>query len=597
MEIKPDMTGLIEKPKEIPFESHANAFDPTKELNDLVNEFKSNPKGPVEEGFDLRDILGSTLITDDILKDLGREDKLLQKAKANIAKSLFNDALKDLEELLQINRDHHEAIYLKALCFVNLSKELEALEVLKYFVTNKPHFDLQNNINSLLGKIRNQVIVQIMILSLLNLNEGLTQKLDSLIQLDDGYEPYYFIQSMIYSNQGILDEALNSVQAGLKKIPGDQAVRLLNMKEILEKQILEKILVNPIRYIKQGKYKFAQAALQQADKRYQGARLFILIWNYAVKLDKASGFFRKKTPLEIPIDGSIPDRYLVQSEIIKEEVNAAVPFIMRKMYNQALPYLDRAELFVLRYPFLHYLRAYCVYHQYLVDFLSFKFSNNIEEAIAEIDKCKNDAEIAQEDRTIAEAKPLLDEIRLMRKLLEDVYEQVKQMRKEAEKVNALIISFTDIMKEGTAIRDKAHLQVIRAELQRIKKESENEIKAVKSPESIRYLNQLIEATSRNIEALVPIEEDFESQENDKKFIQNQSEIFNSFVDDINKGRIKVTSRWSCDKYIEDIDNNIKIIVYIKDNGIKNEAAKPVLDQIISNWLSLRMQFEDLKGKI
>lgn len=586
------LEGIIQKPTEVKFGAPVNDFDPTRELNDLVKEFKSGSSTDLV--IDIETDLKNRIITVDVLKDLGKEEKLIQKARANIANKMFNEALKDLDELLQIKKDHHEGIFLKALCYVSLMKELEALEILRYFVVNKPHFELQNNINSLIGKIRTQVISQIMLLFLLNQSKNLITRLDALIELDDGYEPYYFIQSMIYSSQKMLDEALHIVERGLAKLPRDKASRLLNMKDNLERQLLEKELTNVLRFIKQGKYKFAQASLNTVDKRFRNNRLFILIWNYTLKLDKESGLFRKKTPLEVPIDGTVSDRYLVQSEIIRGEVDAAVPLIKKKLYNQAIPYLDQAELYVYRYPFLHYLRAYCVYHQYLIDFLSFKFSNKIEKAIDELEMIKRDAEIAQEDFTIIEAKPLLNEIKLMLNLMNGVVKQVQLMRKEVEKVNALIKAFTTIMEEGTAIRDKDHLKKIRTELQRIKRESEQQLNSIKSEEGKKYLNQLVQATTRNLDGLVPIENQFESQENDKFIIETQSKLFNNFVNDIKTGKIKVTSRWSCEGYIKDINEKIELIKGPCIYTVNSEAGKNVLNQIVSNWESLRKQFEDLK---
>lgn len=594
MEVDPRaaMGKMIEKPQEIEFKAPVNDFDPTKELNDLVKEFKKSTS--TDPALDIEIDIKNKIILGGDLGIIGREEKLLQKAKANIAKKLFSEAIKELDELLQINKDHHEGIFLKAMCLVNQGKLLEALEILKYFANNKPHFDLQNNINSLVGKIRTQVIVQIMVLSLFNPNEELTRKLDSLIALDDGYEPYYFIQSMIFSRQNMPNEALNSVERGLKKIPQNQASRLKNMKDILERQLLGKELTIAVTFIKQGRYKFAQASLNSVDKRFRSNRLFILIWNYTVKLDKASGFFKKKTPIEVPIDGTVADRYLVQSEIIKNEVDAAVSLIGKRLFNQASPYLDQAELYVFRYPFLHYLRAYCVYHQYLIDFISLKFMNNIDKAVDELGSIKKDAEIAQEDFTITEAKPLLNEINVMLQLMDGVAKQVQLMKKEVETVNVLIKAFTTIMEEGTAIRDKDHIKKIRTELQRIKKESEQELKRIKSEEGKKYLNQIIQACDRNIDGLLPIERQFEEQEYEKKIIEMQSLLFNNFVSDIKDGNIKVTSRRSCEGYINDINKNIEIINGIGAYTVNSEAAKKVLNQIISNWESLRKQFEDLK---
>jgi hypothetical protein len=593
MEVNPGAFLTKEKPKEIKFEAPANDFDPTKELKDLVNEFKSGTS--TDAALDIVKELENTIIPDNFLPNIGREEKLLQKAKANIAKKLFSEALISLNELLQINKDHHEAIYWKALCYINQKKELEALEILKYFSVNKPHSDLQNLITSLIGKIRSQVIIQIMFLSLLNKNENLTRKLDALIELDDGYEPYYFIQSMIYARQKMLNEALSSVEKGLIKIPGDKALRLKNMKNILERQLLEKEMINAIKFIKMGKYKIAEASLNSIDKRLHKTRLFILIWNYTLKLDKESGFFRKKTPLEVPIDGTVADRYLVQSEIVKDEIDNAVPLIRRKLYNQALPYLDQAELYVYRYPFLHYLRAYCVYHQYLIDFLSLKFSNNIEKAIDELEMIKHDAEIAQEDFTIIDAKPLLNQINLMFVLM-DGPRQAQLMRKEVEKVNTLIKAFTAIMEEGKAIRDMAHLKKIRIELQRIKRESEQELNRIKSKEGEKYLNQIIQATTRNLDGLIDIEKDFENQERDKKIIVKQSNLYKNYVDDINKGRIKIKSRWDLDSYIDNINKYINNIKKYEMQRVKSQVGKKTLNQIISNWESLKQQFVDLKYK-
>jgi tetratricopeptide (TPR) repeat protein len=594
MEVDPRaaMGKMIEKPQEIEFKAPVNDFDPTKELNDLVKEFKKSTS--TDPALDIEIDLKNKIILGGDLGIIGREEKLLQKAKVNIAKKLFSEAIKELDELLQINKDHHEGIFLKAMCLVNQGKLLEALEILKYFANNKPHFDLQNNINSLVGKIRTQVIVQIMVLSLFNPNEELTRKLDSLIALDDGYEPYYFIQSMIFSRQNMPNEALNSIERGLKKIPQNQASRLKNMKDVLERQLLGKELTIAVTFIKQGRYKFAQASLNSVDKRFRSNRLFILIWNYTVKLDKASGFFKKKTPIEVPIDGTVADRYLVQSEIIKNEVDAAVSLIGKRLFNQASPYLDQAELYVFRYPFLHYLRAYCVYHQYLIDFISLKFMNNIDKAVDELGSIKKDAEIAQEDFTITEAKPLLNEINVMLQLMDGVAKQVQLMKKEVETVNVLIKAFTTIMEEGTAIRDKDHIKKIRTELERIKKESEQELKRIKSEEGKKYLNQIIQACDRNIDGLLPIERQFEEQEYEKKIIEMQSLLFNNFVSDIKDGNIKVTSRRSCEGYINDINKNIEIINGICAYTVNSEAAKKVLNQIISNWESLRKQFEDLK---
>lgn len=593
MEVK---SGIIlkEEPKVIVFDTPVNDFDPTRELNDLVNEFKSSSSSSTNGALDIVKELKNSIITSEDLKYIGREEKLLQKARANIANKLFGEALINLNELLQINKDHHEGIYLKALCFINQGKELEALEILKYFVVNKPHSDLQNHINSLIGKIRSQVIIQIMLLSLLNKNENLTTKLDALIDLDDGYEPYYFIQSMIYSKLKMLNEALYSIERGLKKIPRDKASRLRNMKDILERQMLDKELINTIKFIKLGRYKFAKASLSIIDKRFHGNRLFILIWNYTLKLEKESGFFRKKTPAEVSIDGSAADRYLVQSEIIKDEVDAAISFFLKKQYNLAQPYLNQAALFVYRYPFLHYLKAFCVYQQYFIDFITLKFTNNIEKAIEELKLIKLDAEIAQEDVTIAEARPLLNEINVMLKLIDGVAQQVQLMKKEVEKVNTLIKTFEKIMEEGTAIRDQDHLQKIRTELQRIKRESEQELNRTKSEEGKKYLNQLIQATNRNIDGLIPIENQFKEQELDKQIIRMQSDLFSNFVNDIKNGSIKVTSRWSCDSYINDINGNIDKIRNIAMNTVSSPAARQVLNQIISNWESIRKQFEDLK---
>jgi len=593
MEVNPNAGLTKEKPKEIKFEVPENEFDPTKELNDLVKEFKSGPS--TDSALDIEKVLQNSIIPDDFIAKIGREEKLLQEAKANIAKKLFSEALINLNELLQINKDHHEAIYYKALCYVNKKNELEALEILKYFSANKPHFDLQNFITSLIGKIRSQVIIQIMFLSLLNKNENLTRKLDALIALDDGYEPYYFIQSMIYSRQQMLNEALYSIEKGLIKIPANNAFRLKNMKNILEKNLLEKEMVNAIKFIKLGKYKLAGASLNGIDKRLHHTRLFILIWNYTLKLDKESGFLRKKTPLEVPIDGTVAERYLVQSEIIKAEVDNAVPLIRKKHYDQAIPYLDQAELYVYKYPFLHYLRAYCVYHQYLIDFLSLKFRNDIEKAIDELEMIKHDAEIAQEDFTIIDAKPLLNQINLMLVLM-DGPRQVQLMRKEVEKVNTLIKAFTKIMEEGKAIRDMDHLKKVRVELQRIKKESEQELNRTKSKEAEKYLNQIIQATTKNLDGLIKIEMDFENQEHDKKIIVKQSNLYKNYVNDINKGKIKIKSRWDLDRYIDAINKFINNIKKYEMQKVKSQAGKKALNQIISNWESLKQQFVDLKYK-
>jgi hypothetical protein len=182
----------------------------------------------------------------------------------------------------------------------------------------------------------------------------------------------------------------------------------------------------------------------------------------------------------------------------------------------------------------------------------------------------------------------------MKMKIESVAKQVKLIEKEVETVNTLKKAFTSIMEEGTAIRNKDHLRKIRIELQWIKKESELKIKRIKSEEGKKYLNQIIKATDRNIDGLIPIERQFEEQEHDKSIIEMQSALFNNFVNDIKNGNIKVTSRWSCDGYISDINKKIELIRGICIYTVNSEAAKKVLNQIISNWESLRKQFEDLK---
>ena len=74
----------------------------------------------------------------------------------------------------------------------------------------------------------------------------------------------------------------------------------------------------------------------------------------------------------------------------------------------------------------------------------------------------------------------------------------------------------------------------------------------------------------------------------------QIDLFNNFVNDIEKGNIKVTSRWSCEGYISDINKKIEFIRSICIYTVNSAAAKKVLNQIISNWEFLRKQFEDLK---
>lgn len=587
----------VQEPKEIKFEGPKIDFDPTKELKNLINDFQDSSKKDSSGG---QMVLGAfevgKIISQDELKAIGKEEKLLQKAKAEISEKAYDKAAKSLDELLKNNPDHHEAIYLKALCFVYLEKHLDAVDILKYFLLNKPHHEIQERVNSLVFKIRNSVILQIMMLSILGVYDRLSSTLDTLIVFDDRYEPYYFIQATIYLSQGLLPLSWASTEKGLTKVPANQSSRLLNIKTIIEKRLLENHLLQAASFLKRKKYKFAQGVLYKVDHSLQKSRIYVIMMNYAIRLDKESKLFKKKNLTEVPIEGTAEERYYIQSIITKAELDIAVGLIMKGLTIQAMPYLTQSFEYVSYYPFLHFLKALCVYQQYYIDLKNRKFANKVEQALSELRLIQRDAQIGLEDPTIYEAKPLYDEIMVMLGFIEAVYKDNQASKKEAEKIEVLVKAFEKIMQEGKAIRDNNHLKSIRNELNRIKTEAENSKINLKYPENKTFADQLIEAVKKNLEGLVAIEQQFEEQEKEMKSLEPLTKELNDFVNQIKNGYIRVSSRWDCDSYIKTTENNASRINNEYSKKIKTPAGQQMLRQIIATWFSLRSQFEDLRKK-
>jgi hypothetical protein len=587
--------GNIKAP-EIEISEKKLDYDYRKEMEDML---KGAQEQKVDQAVELA--ISDFDLGDDWkgIAKLDEVEKYLRQAKEFISSKEYKKALKTLEKLLELDFAHHEAIYLKAYCQVQLKQDMQALRTLAPIRKANLESTIQSRLEVLKHKIRSVIMTKILFESLADIagkqSSKINSKLRELIQLDPEFGFYYYILTVNYMNEGMLDEALGVVNRGIQETITSDRIRLMGLKKYIERLLLNDLLRPVVLLFKQARYRRARSELKRINGIYKNNPLLTTFDNYLKKIDPGVLSFLSRRQKEFPPPSGNPedvnDLYFL---LVEDEINQSFELIRRRKLTDAEILLKHAREYTPAFPYINYILGGFLYQRLTIQMLT--ASIGLDTLIADLYQARIYAEIGAGERENHDAVDLLDAINSLYDTLTAAQKAVKIRRKEESLANSAIKEFKDIMDSGRdGIKSEGQLKELHSRMAALNKKIQQLRTQIESSDISQAIDQLDKAVKRNLQQLDSIANDIREQEREVELIDSISKEFQSIMNS-GKGGIRSSSQLegvvSQFKSLKKEIGNAKKKVKIQEHEKVLEQIDDSVDKNLQQLYSMRDSVND-----
>ncbi len=432
------------------------------------------------------------------------ESKLLRRARQLIIEEKYEEALEPLNELLAGEPMHQEALYLKALCHGHLGNDREALLALAPLRPVRLERQLGDRVEALKAAIRARMTPAIILIAALLVHaeqhDEAVRRVREVVELDPEPTIYHFILGGVLMTAERFDEALDSVEYGLK-VTTDSDTRIL---EDLKKNIRNRSCASRMEpakdLFKRGKYREARTALHKLSGECKNTTLFETFDGYLAKLGGRGllGFGKTKEPSEVSPPGTFKEQEELYFFLVDKELRGGVKLMGEDQLDKAGEIFETSLGFCPQFPYANYLYAGCLF-QRISEQIGSSNPPDIDVAISTLESARSHARTATTDSDIADsAGDLVTALDDAVTQLNRVKRELRGRAEEARLVNGLIEEFNGIMEEaGDGIKSVGRFRSAHEKMKALRSRLKGARGKVRSSEGREVLKKLSEAVDRN----------------------------------------------------------------------------------------------------
>ncbi len=441
----------------------------------------------------------------------------LRDAKVHIRNKQHQKAKKLLAQVLEDHGDHHEAIYLTALCDFHLNQHKGAMKTIQRLKAMQPVDSLNRLADVLIVHIRNHMYLSAMLENMLLMGsqqyDRAALQLRDLITLDPECAMYHFMLAGSLMLAKKYDEA-HRVAMGAADLGTPQENRQIAQvgAEIKRRWAFQQ-MAGARKLYKRGDYAKARSALRQVNNACKATPHWKIFDVYLRQLGGGmfSLFGAKRTPQKVEPKGEQKNVEALCAFLVEEEIEAAVQYAAKGRLDRANASLRTARKFVPFYVFLRFLSGFMTYRQ-----LMESFQTGAPPEIAQAIKCLEEAAVDADFAARRKHPQAADLQRAVHSVLEQLLQvkaTIASQQREAELVNPVIEEFRSIMKSADdGIRSARHFRDVNARMKKLKTKLPQVRRAVRSPEAVKALSGLTSAVDGNLSNLSKMEKGIEESE-------------------------------------------------------------------------------------
>ena len=508
-----------------------------------------------------------------------KTEQLLAEAQLYIKENQHDKALGVLEQLLAEEPHHHEALYLQAYCHAEAgspSADMRALRCLRPLLDARLDDKLQTRINTLRGRIRDRLIVAVMLETMLLQGIGAgavaIPKLRELVELDPQSEHFHRLLVGSLMTKGDTGNALAAIKNALAQVPVAKHAAFTPMRKHIERKHLQTLLKPIVTLIKDREFKQARLAMEALDESYQEIPLFCDFQTFVGQLQggiRSLLRFGNREVLPVPrVDDPEALYFLLTSKEIAEAKRLMTRGSFKAAEDALLPVYPIAHGF----PYLRFLLAGCIYRR-VGDSLGGRNKPELETVIKELSQACTHAQAATEDPELKVAPSLLHAIESVLDMLRSV--RGGGIKKEAKILNAAIKNFADIMESAKGgIESAKQLNKLHGRMKSLKTSLARMEAKIQSDEAQHAFSQLSKAVERNYDQL----EEMRWGAKDQEKIGKQVKRFGEMMDALNSGP-SISSRSQLERIQKQFEGLLKDARSCK-NGLTDSDAQEAADKLI-----------------
>lgn len=526
----------------------------------------------------------STLRLDDI--DLGdvsiredfvirtREDELLGRAKALMAEEKFAEAREPLLILLEEVGEHHEAIFLLALCHFHAMEPVDALRLLNRLGGRRMEAALAARVGILRAQVRGTLqttaLLENMFLFATGNFELAAARVRELVEVDPEEWLYHFMLAGSLMKAEQHEAALKAIQTGLDAVgPGDRA-RLEPLRAEVETSLARAKMAVARALYRRGKFGAARSKLRRLDPACRATRLWQTFDGYLQRLDGGPlGAFRGyRGPSDVQPPGSMQEAEALYQFLVEEEMLSVRERVDAEDFVGATLVLLSAVIHVPHYSYARFLLAGSIYRE-MGDRIAGGDPPPLDELTARLESALGHARIGALDPEIRDGQRLLEEI-------ERLLQHLKNTVREAEAVHGAIEEFHGIMssvKDGITSLDQ--LKAVRSRLQKLRDRMPAVRQAAASEEAVEAVGQLDKALGKHLKDAGEALTDLEAAKSESKLV---NEAAKEFVSIMKKAKGGIRTRGQLEK-IESRLKQLRERVRTLRGTVKSSQSKKALDEL------------------
>ena len=550
------------------------------------------------------------LTTAEVLEKLSPVDKLLQEAKVHIEKKAFKQALPPIQGILSIEETHAEALYLKALCLMNIDNEekniktfqpqIDALRALQLLKENRLDVQLETRAQALRIKIRSQAHIKLLMQSLVVAHKFIEQPLTQLISLDPEFSFYYYFHAIIQMETNRIREAYQSVQTGLKLAKGDERRHLEPLALEIGRRLTSLLLDPAIMFFRKGDYARALKTLSNIEAPFRSMKEAVLFESYLKQLNRGGvlGVFGKKKQVnDVKMGGTAQERDALQSLFVKQEITAALILLRRNQLNEAETVLIKALSLAPDYTFIHFLIGVCKHKKGGIRLITRRLGD-ISETISDLQTARSHVKIALNNPGLREAPALDRELEHMIGFFRSIQQEMEKHRKEVQEVNGAIKEFVAVMniaKDGQ-IASIEQFDEIYSRMQKLKTQCAGIAPRLLYPDNKKAMDDLQKAISKNMDVLQSLKDNIQKQKIEMETVKKGWDKFNKTMKSI-EGGIKSSGQViQIKKELQALQKEIPSLRRNVSTNQSIEALKKLEDTVSKNLNDCIKLEDDIKAQ-
>jgi len=528
-----------------------------------------------ESSLQLDDLdLGDISIHEDFVVK-SREDELLSKAKALIADDEYAEAQEPLLQLLEEVDEHHEALFLLALCRFHTMEPIDALRLLNRIRGKRMEAALSARVGILRERIRGILQTTALIENMLLLATGnfgkAAARVRELVEVDpeEWLYPFMLAGSLMKADEH--EAAMDAILAGLETVDPEDRHRLEPLRQQIEMAWAREKMAEGRSLYRKGKFGAARSKLRRLDPACKATGLWQTFDGYLQRLD--GGFLRSvrgyRGPADVKPPGSFHDAEALYQFLVEEEMRAVLAMVELEDFEGAIIELTTAVLHAPHYPYAQFLLAGAIYRR-LGERISSGDAPPLQELLAGLESALGHARIGATDPEIRDGERLKDEI-------EKLLGNLKQNEREAEAVNGAIEEFHDIMQSvQEGISSTGQLKTIVARLQKLQERMPSVRREARSENAIEAVDHLEKALKKHLKDAGGAMEELGAAKGEAKLVNSLAKEFMSIM---KKAKGGIRSRRQLEK-IESRLTALKSEVRSLRKKVKSSQSKKALDDLM-----------------